>query len=244
MDYQPMTFGQRFADTYDELGQRPDTTACVDLLEQLAGGGPVLELAVGTGRVALPLAARGLRVDGVEASPEMVAQLRAKAGGSQLAVTIGDMKDVPVSGRYRLIYLVFNTLFNLVTQDDQVACFANVAAHLSDDGVFVVEAGVPDLGRFRGDQEVSASLVDLDAVQLTACRLDAAAQRWDTTHLRFAGGASPSLRLYPVTLRYVWPAEMDLMARLAGLRLIDRWAGWRREAYVSASTSHVSVYGR
>src|SRR5207248_188158 len=142
-NYEPITsFGEDAAENYDDLSQRADTLATVAFLEQLAGGGPALELAIGTGRVALPLAARGLRVDGIDLSPAMLAQLRAKPGGDQIAVTLGDFADVPVPGSYRLVFVVFNTLFNLLTQDDQVRCFQNVAAHLTDDGSFVVEAFV------------------------------------------------------------------------------------------------------
>ena len=151
-----MSFGEDVAEIYDDE-LRGDETETVAFLEQLAGGGPALELAIGTGRIALPLAARGIRVDGIDFSPAMVAKLRAKAGGDKISVTIGDFADVPVAGTYRLVYVVFNTLFNLLTQDDQVRCFENVAAHLSDDGSFVVEAFVPTfLTRLRDDQYVDA----------------------------------------------------------------------------------------
>jgi SAM-dependent methyltransferase len=241
MDYQPRTFGERFAATYDSHPERADTSASVDLLEEFARGGPVLELAIGTGRVALPLAWRGLRVDGVEVSPDIVAKLRAKPGGDQVQLAIRDMKDVPVSGQYPLIYLVFNTLFNLITQDDQVGCFENVAAHLVADGVFLIEAVVPDLRQFRNDQYVQAEAVELDEVRLDVCRLDSLAQRLDKSHLVISNGG---VHAYPVVLRYVWPSEMDLMARIAGLRLQHRWASWTREPLTSTSTSHISVYGR
>ena len=142
-DYEPiMSFGEDVAKMYDDV-QRGDENAAVTFLDRLAGGGPALELAVGTGRIALPLAARGIRVDGADISPAMVAQLRTKPGGDRISVTIGDFADVPVPGIYRLIYVVFNTLFNLLTQEEQVRCFENVAAHLTDDGSFVIEAGSP-----------------------------------------------------------------------------------------------------
>src|SRR5205085_11464281 len=161
------SFGEDAAEIYDETTQRMDTLATVTFLEQLAGGGPALELAIGTGRVALPLAARGLRVDGVDLSPAMVARLRAKPGGDQIAVTIGNFADVPVQGTYRLIFVVFNTLFNLLTQDDQVRCFENVAAHLTDDGSFVVEAFVPTfLTRLRNEQDVNAAAIAVNDVCL------------------------------------------------------------------------------
>src|SRR5579872_6736556 len=157
-NYEPaMSFDEDAAENYDadpDVSQRANTSATVAFLEQLAGGGPALELAIGTGRVALPLAARGIRVDGIDFSPAMVAKLRAKPGGDQIAVTMGNFADVPVQGTYRLIYVVFNTLFNLLTQDEQVRCFENVAAHLASDGVFVVEALMPSLTHLLNGQYV------------------------------------------------------------------------------------------
>jgi SAM-dependent methyltransferase len=237
-----LTFGRRHAADYDDQTRRSDTPATVEALERLADGGPVLELAIGTGRVALPLAARGLRVDGVDISPEMVAQLRAKPGGDELAVTIGDMADVPVTGEYRLVYIVFNTLFNLVTQDAQVRCFQNVATHLTDGGCFVIEAFVPSsLVRLRDHQYVDAEVVTVDEVRLDVGRHDAIAQRLDESHVRIT---EHGIRLYPVVTRYAWPAELDLMARIAGLRLEQRWAGWSDEPFTADSQNHVSVYRR
>ena len=240
--YDPTTYGERIADLYDDLYEaRFDVEGAVDLLAELAGTGRALELAIGTGRIALPLAARGVPVDGIDISPAMVERLRAKPGGREIEVTIGDFADVATSGSYRLVYLVFNTLFALLTQDDQVRCFANVAEHLTDDGVFVVEAFVPDLGRFRDGQNFSTEQISVDRVQLSASRHDAATQRIDSGHV-FLGNAE--VRVQPIAIRYAWPSELDLMARLAGLRLHDRWAGWRRQPFDSASGSHVSVYGR
>src|SRR5215472_10137051 len=160
-NYEPMrSFDEEEAAVYDARDRRAHIPAMVGFLEQLAGGEPVLELAIGTGQVALPLAARGVRVDGIDLSPAMVAKLRAKPGGDQISVTIGDFADVPVPGTYRLVFLVFNTIFNLLTQDDQVRCFENVAAHLTDDGLFVVEAFVPTyLTRLRNDQYVDAETI-------------------------------------------------------------------------------------
>jgi SAM-dependent methyltransferase len=240
-NYGAATYGERMADVYDDLyGARPTTAASVAFLEERARGGPALELAVGTGRVALPLAARGVQVDGIDASPAMVAKLRAKPGGDALDVTFGDFADVPVAGRYRLVYLVFNTFFALLTQDDQLRCFANVAAHLTDDGVFVIEAFVPDLGRFHRNQHVGAIDIAADRVHLDVSRHDLATQRVDATHVIFGDGA---VQLFPVALRYAWPGELDLMARLAGLTLHHRYGGWEGEPFDSSSTMHVSVYG-
>ena len=234
-------FGARVAETYDDVVQRGDTLATVAFLERLARAGPALELAIGTGRVALPLAARGIRVDGVDLSPAMVAKLRTKPGGDQISVTMGNLADVPVRGTYPLIFVVFNSLCNLVTQDEQVRCFENVAAHLTADGSFVVEAFFAEPEWLRDGQYVNAEAVDVDEVRLDVCRIDAVAQRLDESHLSFSDG---TVRLYPVVTRYIWPSELDLMARLAGLRLKDRWAGWNREPFNSRSGAHVSVYGR
>lgn len=240
-DYEPiMSFGEDVAKTYDDE-PRGDEDAAVAFLEKLADGGPALELAVGTGRIALPLAARGIRVDGVDISPAMVEQLRAKAGGDRISVTIGDFADVPVAGEYRLIYVVFNTLFNLLTQEDQVRCFENVAAHLTDGGSFVVEAGSPAfLYGLRDDQHVDAESVEVDAVRLDVLRHDPAKQMFDESHVSIS---RTGVRLDPIVQRYAWPAELDLMGRLAGLSLKERWDGWEREPF-SGRGNVVSVYGR
>jgi hypothetical protein len=170
----------------------------------------------------------------------MVAKLRAKPGGENISVTIGDLADVPVPGSYRLVFVVFNALFNLGTQEDQVRCFENVAVHLTDDGLFVVEANVPDDGWLRAGYYVEPEAVGADEVRLDIGRYDTVTQRLEENHavLRRDG-----VRLHPVVTRYAWPSELDLMARIAGLRLKDRWAGWNQEPYDSTSRRHVSVYG-
>jgi SAM-dependent methyltransferase len=242
-DYGPSTYGDRWADVYDEwvpLAEL-DTEATVDFLAELAGDGPALELAVGTGRIALPLAERNVQVEGIDASARMVERLRAKPGGEHLRVTIGDMADVGVSGRYRLVYVVFNTVFGLLTQDDQARCFENVAARLDGGGVFVVEAFVPDLTRFDRNQRVDVLEVESDRVRIDAARHDPVQQRISTQHVVVT---EAGMRLYPVHLRYAYPSELDLMARLAGLRLKERFGGWRREPFTSESGKHVSVYER
>jgi SAM-dependent methyltransferase len=240
--YDPMaSFDAEAAEVYDDE-PRGDEDVTVRFLAQLAPGGPALELAIGTGRIALPLAAHGIQVDGIDLSPEMVAKLRAKPGGDQISVSMGDFADVPVAGAYPLIYLVFNTFFNLLTQDDQVRCFTNVAAHLTDDGRFVVEAFVPSyLHRLRDDQYVDAEAVGVTEAVLDVGRHDPVSQRLDETHIVFT---RDGVRLYPIVCRYAWPSELDLMARIAGLRLIERWGGWNREPFIGASRMHVSVYGR
>jgi SAM-dependent methyltransferase len=241
-DFDPaLSFGEAVAATYDDA-LRGDEIEATTLLCQLAGDGRALELAIGTGRIALPLAARGVPVDGIDISPEMVARLRAKPGGESIPVTIGDFADVPVSGAYRLVYVVFNTLFNLLTQDAQVRCFENVATHLVEDGSFVVEAFVPTfLYRLRNDQYVDAEAVGVDEVKLDVGRHDPVQQLLDESHVSLS---RRGVTLTPIVARYAWPAELDLMARIAGLRLVDRWGGWTREPFTAASTLHVSVYGR
>lgn len=243
-NFDPMqSFGPDVASTYDDH-LRGDEAETVAFLQELAGPGPVLELAIGTGRIGLLLAAAagGLRVDGVEQSEAMVAKLREKPGEDRISVTIGDMADVPVSGTYRLIYLVCNTLPNLLTQDEQVRCFENVARHLSEDGVFVVEAQVPDsMYRLRDDQYVDAETVSLRGVTLDVGRYDRVTQLLDECHVTMTAAG---IRISPIVTRFVWPSEMDLMARIAGLRLHERWGGWQRQPFEARSTSHVSVYGR
>jgi SAM-dependent methyltransferase len=240
--YEPvMSFGEEVFEIFGDT-ERGDELATVAFLEQQARGGPALELAIGTGRVALPLAARGIRVDGVDFAPAMVARLRAKLGGDRMSVTMGDFADVPVRGTYRLIFVVYNTLFNLLSRDDQVRCFENVAAHLTDDGSFVVEAYVPSfLFRLRNDQYVKAEAIEVDEVRLDLLRHDAATQMIEECHVSLS---RDGVRLNPVVQRYAWPSELDLMARIAGLRLEQRWGGWNREPFTATSDIHVSVYGR
>jgi SAM-dependent methyltransferase len=240
-DYEPIMSFEDVSEMYRDL-QRGDEIAAVAFLEQLAGRGPALELAIGTGRIALPLAARGIHVDGIDISPAMVDQLRAKPGGDKIPVVIGDFADVPVSGTYRLIFVVWNTLFNLLTQEDQVRCFMNVANHLTEDGSFVIEAFVPAfLYRLRNDQYVDAEAIEVNEVRLDVLRHDAAKQMLEESHVSLSPAG---IRLNPVVQRYAWPSELDLMARIAGLRLKDRWGGWGQEPFNSSSNMHVSVYGR
>ncbi|MEJ2330750.1 MAG: class I SAM-dependent methyltransferase [Gammaproteobacteria bacterium] len=241
-DYEPiMSFGDDASELYRDL-QRGDEVAAVEFLARLAGNGPALELAIGTGRVALPLAARGIRVEGIDISPAMVDQLRAKPGGDKIPVVIGDFADVPASGTYRLIYVVWNTLFNLLTQEDQVKCFMNVAQHLTEDGSFVIEALVPAfLYRLQNDQYVEAEAIEVNEVRLDVLRHDAGRQMIEESHVSLSPAG---IHLNPVVQRYAWPSELDLMARIAGLRLKNRWGGWSQEPFGSSSSMHVSVYGR
>lgn len=221
---------------------RGDERAAVAFLEKLARPGPALELAIGTGRLALPLAAQGIRVDGIDISPAMVERLRAKPGGDKLSVTIGNFADVAVADRYSLIFVAWNTLFNLLTQEEQVRCFENVADHLTDGGSFVIEAYVPTfLYQLPDDQRVEVESIEVDEVRIGVLRHNTANQTIEQSHVSLSGSG---IRLAPVAQRYAWPSELDLMARIAGLQLKERWSGWSREPFDSSSDAHVSVYGR
>ena len=248
-DFKPeLSFGPKVAEVYDDLQHysktpsRNDRDAAVALLESVARGGPALELAIGTGWIALPLAARGIRVDGIDLSAAMVQRLRAKPGGEDISATIGDMADVGVSGTYRLIFVVANSLFNLLTQDDQVRCFENVAAHLEDDGVFLIEVFRPDfLYRLRDNQYVDAEGIEVDEVRLDVARHDPVTQLLDESHVILS---RDRVRMTPIVTRYAWPSELDLMARIAGLRLKERWGGGNREPFTGESKYLVALYGR
>ncbi len=209
----------------------------VDLLAGLAGDGPALELAVGTGRVAVPLSHRGVPVHGIELSPAMAAQLQAKPGGADVPVTIGDMASTRVAGTFTLVYLVFNTIANLTSQDAQVQCFRNAAAHLEPGGHFVVELFVPILQRLPPGEVFRTFHHDQHGLSFD--EYDIATQSMFSHHYRFGDG---SYERVSVPFRYAWPAELDLMARLAGLRLRERWADWERTPFTSSSSSHVSVW--
>ncbi len=242
--FEEATYGERIAARYDELYPTgPGIESAADLLAELARGGPVLELGIGTGRMALPLVARGLEVYGIDASPAMVEQLRAKPGGDRVSITMGDFADVGVEdapdGGFSLVFAAFNTLFALRTQDDQARCFANAAGVLAPGGAFLVEAFVPDVGRFRNEQSTVARKVEVDRVELDVSQHDPVEQTVTSQHVTLR---ADSVELWPVVLRYAWPAELDLMARLAGLRLWQRWAGWHRWPFNRTSTSHVSVW--
>jgi SAM-dependent methyltransferase len=234
-----MSFGPEVA-AGDPYRLRGDEDATVAFLRELAGDGPVLELAIGTGRIARPLAATGVRVDGIDISQAMVDVLRTQPGGDAIAVTMGNFADVPVDGTYRLIYVVYNTLKNLLTQDDQVRCFENVAKHLTEGGAFVVEALTPTALGLVDHQYVHAEAIEVDSVWLDVARYDPATQMLDESHVALT---STGVRLWPVVQRLIWPAEMDLMARIAGLRLTERWDDWNRSAYTGTGNV-VSVYGR
>lgn len=234
------SFGHEVSRTYD-TEPRGDEAETIDFLAGIAAGRDVLELAVGTGRVALPLAATGLRVDGIELSQDMVDRMREKPGGTDIQVTLGDMSRVDQGRRYGLVYLVFNTIGNLLTQDDQVRCFENAARHLDDKGVFVLECRVPVAPSRPQHQFVDVVDVTAGNVRLDANVYDPVTQLLDVQHMTID---SDGVHLSPISLRQAAPPEFDLMARIAGLRLRDRWGGWQREPFTADSRRHVSVYER
>jgi SAM-dependent methyltransferase len=209
----------------------------VDLLVALAGDGRALELGIGTGRIALPLAHRGVPVHGIELSQAMVAKLRAKPGGEAIGVTIGDFATTAVDGTFSVAYLVFNTIMNLTTQAAQVACFRNVAAHLEPGGCFVVEVGVPGLQRLPPGE--TFQVFHFGETSWGLDEYDVARQGLTSHHFEIVDG---QLERFSIPFRYAWPAELDLMAELAGMRLRDRWSGWRQEPFTSDSREHVSVW--
>ena len=238
------TYGERFADVYDEwYGDVSDVEGTVDTVAGLAGDGPVLELGIGTGRLALPLAARGLEVHGIDSSPAMVERLRAKPGGEALPVVIGDFADVPIEvpGGFALALVAYNTLFNLASAAAQRRCFANVARRLRPGGAFVVEAFVPAPADAGPDAAVIPSVVEADRVELQVTRRDPLAQTVDGSVVSIT---EHGIRLRPWHIRYAPPGELDDMAGVAGLWLAERWSGWRGEPYDAGSDRHVSVYRR
>jgi SAM-dependent methyltransferase len=228
-------FAGRVAERYDETSRGMFDPAvlgpAVDFLAELAGDGPVLEFGIGTGRVALPLAERGLHVAGIDLSPDMVAQLRAKPGADAIDVTVGDFSQTTVDGTFSLVYVVWNTINNLTTQEAQVECFVNAAAHLSEGGCFVVEVGVPNTAPLEvfdlSDGHVGVDEYDADTQRLVSHHFWLDGDRWDRVSTPF---------------RAVSPAELDLMARIAGLTLRERWSSWTHEPFTSTSTKHVSVW--
>jgi SAM-dependent methyltransferase len=234
-------FDERVAASDDESAPELFDSAVVDpvgdLLVELAGSGRALELGIGTGRIALPLAQRGVPVHGIELSKAMVARLRTKPGGEDIGVTIGDFATTTVDGTFSVAYLVFNTIMNLTTQAAQVACFRNVAAQLEPGGCFVIEVGVPELQRLPPGETIRAFHVSETRWGLD--EYDVARQGLTSHHFAIVDGR---LDRFSVPFRYAWPAELDLMAQLAGMRLRDRWNGWKREPFTSESRKHVSIW--
>jgi SAM-dependent methyltransferase len=236
-------FDERVARRYDDSKDPefdPDVIrSTVDFLAELAGSGRVLELGIGTGRIALPLARRVISVHGIDLSTAMVKRLRAKPGGKDIGVTIGDFATTRVEGSFTLVYLVFNAILNLTTQAAQVACFRNVAAQLEPGGRFLIEVGVPELQRLPPGETVLPFLIGESRWGFD--EYDVATQGLTSHHFEIVKGKVERLS---VPFRYVWPSELDLMAELAGMRLRERWAGWHREPFTSESRQHVSVWER
>jgi SAM-dependent methyltransferase len=234
-------FDERIAARYDEsVAEMFDLAVIdpvIDLLVELAGGGRALELGIGTGRIALPLAQRGVPVHGIELSRAMVAKLRAKPSGDDISITIGDFATTTVDGTFSVAYLVFNTIMNLTTQAAQVACFRNVAAHLEPGGFFVIEVGVPGLQRLPPGEAIRAFHVS--ETRWGFDEIDVATQRLTSHEFELVG---ERLERSSIPFRYTWPAELDLMAELAGMRLRERWSGWKREPFTSDSREHVSIW--
>jgi SAM-dependent methyltransferase len=237
-------FGEEVAARYDESAENDPMFApeaidpVVEFLAELAGDGRALELGIGTGRIALPLAERGVPVHGIDLSEAMVARLRAKPGAERIGVTIGDFARTKVDGTFALAYLVYNTIQNLTTQDAQVACFENVAAHLEPGGCFVIEVGVPDLQRLPFGETIRPFA--LSEKHLGFDTYDVANQGLISHH--YTRTADGTFRYSWGPFRYVWPSELDLMARLAGMTLRERWSGWKREPFTSTSTKLVAVW--
>jgi SAM-dependent methyltransferase len=232
-------FGEQVAAGYDEspMSDPAVVDPTVDFLAELADTGPALELGIGTGRIALPLSQRGVKVHGIDLSEAMVAKLRAKPGAESIDVTIGDFATTTVGGRFALAYLVYNTIENLTTQDEQVQCFQNVADHLDDGGCFVIEVEVPALRRLPPGDTARAFTVSPTYVGVDV--LDVANQLGVSHHYVIADGKAMA---FSMPYRYAWPAELDLMARLAGMTLRERWSSWGRQPFTSESASHVSVW--
>ncbi len=236
----PGHFGSYWADTYDQPGDLPDPEPAVEFLAGVAGAGPVLELASGTGRVTVPLAARGIAVEGVEGSAAMVAKMREKPGGDAIPVAVGDMADVPApGGPYTLVFLVFNTLFNLVRAERQADCFRNVARVLKPGGLFVIETYVPNEADFDRDEQVRMRDVTETSATIRLHKYDRAAQTFLRQTITFDG---TGVHLHPFAMRYLWPEQIDELAADAGLHLVERYADWDRTPFTSTSPSHISLY--
>jgi len=238
LEYSAESYGERIADVYDQWYSGFDPAA-IDFLVGIAKGGKALELGIGTGRIALPLAKAGLAVQGVDASESMVARLRSKPGAENIPITIATLPDIPVEGQFSLVYVVFNTFFCLLTQQEQIRCFQNVARLLSADGVFIIEAFIPDLARFTGEQSTRTVRIEDHEIQMDVSQLELDKQLIISQHVVLT---EQGTRFYPVKLRYVWPSEMDLMAQLSHMRLRERWDGWTKNPFTARSGKHISVY--
>jgi SAM-dependent methyltransferase len=236
--YSSETYGERIAAVYDKLYSGFDPDAIQTLVE-LAQGGDAIELGIGTGRIALPLLHAGVTVHGIDASESMVAILRAKPGGAGIPITMGNFADVSVDNQYALIYVVFNTFYSLLTQEEQIRCFQNVARHLTPGGAFVIEAFVPDMTRFEAGQTMRVVHIGDNEVNMDVSQIEFDKQLISSQHVILT---TQGIHFYPVKIRYVWPSELDLMARLSQLRLRVRWSDWNKAPFTDGSKKHISVY--
>jgi SAM-dependent methyltransferase len=240
--YDPGAYGRAMAEDYDSLYRAvPETDDAVETLVRLGEGDAVLEMGIGTGRLALPLLSRGVTVAGIEGSEEMVARLQSKPGGDRIPVVIGDFAEARVEGEFAVVVLALHTIFGLPTPERQIRCFENAARHLRRGGVFVIEARVLDPADFRGGRAIEPRFSDAEQVEIQVERYDGVTQRMEVTnvHLSDAG-----VRLNSYVNQYTTPREFDLMARIAGLRLHERWENWRRAPFTAHSRHHVSIYER
>jgi SAM-dependent methyltransferase len=237
-NYSTSTYGEQIAEVYDDWYPGLDQEIIPTLVE-LSSGGRALELGIGTGRIALPLHQAGIEVHGIEASQAMLDKLKAKTGSENIAVSIGNFAEVDVEGQFDLIFVVFNTFFALGSQEEQIRCLKNAARRLTPKGLFLMEVFFPNLARYIDDQTVRATEIDENRVNLEASKIDMVNQQIFSQQTIIS---EKGVRLYPVKIRYAWPSELDLMARLAGLTLKHRWGTWRKDEFTQESGKHISVY--
>lgn len=239
-DYSDETYGELIADVYDDWYSEVDPQM-LEMLARLAGGGRALELGIGTGRVAIPLAARGMKMYGIDSSPAMLEKLRAKPGSEEIQLHQGNFINIPFQEKFDLIFVIFSTFYGLLTQEEQIQCFQNVADHLNNKGLFAIEAFVPDLSRYHGGQSVRAVQLESQQTRLVASMLNPVNQIITS---QFIVLDKSKTDVKPVKIRYVWPSELDLMAHLAGLKLVYHWDDWGQSPFSSNSGKHIAVYGR
>jgi len=239
-EYDDTTYGNRISEVYDQFYADFEPES-IELLAELAGQGHALELGIGTGRVALPLRKKGVEIYGIDASEAMVSKLRTKELGNEIDVLIGSFSRFELDRSFSLIYVIFNTFFALLAQEEQVQCFQTVAGHLAAGGVFLLETFVPDVNRFVDNQTFRTIHVDDDLVRLEATQHDPVSQQVISQHVLLSEDGS---RMYPIKIRYAWPSELDLMAKIAGLSLQHRWSSWTKAEFTAESKKHISVYGR
>lgn len=239
-DYNDETYGELIADVYDDWYSEVDPQM-LEMLARLSGGGRALELGIGTGRVAIPLAARGMKMYGIDSSPAMLEKLRTKPGSEDIQLHQGSFVSIPFQEKFDLIFVVFSTFYGLLTQDEQIQCFKNVAAHLNSKGMFVIEAFVPDLTRYQGGQSVRAVQLESQQTRLVASMLDPVNQIITS---QFIVLDKSKTEVKPVKIRYAWPSELDLMAHMAGLKLVYHWDNWGQSPFTSNSSKHIAVYWR